>query len=61
MGPDEYHEHGEESQGGGTKNNAYTNLMSLWAFEKSLEILDILKAEDLKEVRKKLVLEETEV
>jgi trehalose/maltose hydrolase-like predicted phosphorylase len=61
MGPDEYHEHGTESPGGGTKNNAYTNLMSLWAFEKSLEILKILSPEELVEVRKRLVLEDSEI
>lgn len=61
MGPDEYHEHGEESQGGGTKNNAYTNLMTLWALQKSFEIIAILKPAEYKEVAKKLILSAEEV
>jgi kojibiose phosphorylase len=34
MGPDEFHDH--------TNNNAYTNKLVAWSFEKTLEIIDLL-------------------
>lgn len=35
MGPDEFHESYPESHEGGLNNNAYTNLMTAWAFRKA--------------------------
>ncbi len=38
MGPDEFHEHLPGNESGGLKDNAYTNIMVAWMFEKAGEI-----------------------
>jgi beta-phosphoglucomutase family hydrolase len=40
MGPDEFHEQYPEANEGGINNNAYTNLMTAWAFRKAELILE---------------------
>jgi trehalose/maltose hydrolase-like predicted phosphorylase len=40
MGPDEFHEQYPEAKQGGINNNAYTNLMTAWAFRKAELILE---------------------
>ncbi len=45
MGPDEFHEHGPGSDGGGLKDNAYTNVMTAWMMKQTLEWLDGLADE----------------
>ena len=40
MGPDEFHESYPESEEGGLNNNAYTNLMTSWAFGKAVLIFE---------------------
>ncbi|QIA08968.1 glycoside hydrolase family 65 protein [Draconibacterium halophilum] len=42
MGPDEFHETNTNTKGGGLTDNAYTNIMVAWLFEKSREILNKL-------------------
>lgn len=39
MGPDEFHEHTQNSSIGGLKDNAYTNIMVSWMLDKSKTIL----------------------
>ncbi len=39
MGPDEFHEKYPNSEKGGLKNNAYSNLMSIWVIGKTMGIL----------------------
>lgn len=39
MGPDEFHEHTQNSSKGGLKDNAYINIMVSWMLEKSKTIL----------------------
>jgi beta-phosphoglucomutase family hydrolase len=39
MGPDEFHEKYRDTEEGGLKDNAYTNLMVAWMFGKALELL----------------------
>lgn len=39
MGPDEFHEHAPNSEKGGLKDNAYTNIMVSWMLQKSKAIL----------------------
>lgn len=39
MGPDEFHEKYRDTEEGGLKDNAYTNLMVAWMFEKAGELL----------------------
>jgi beta-phosphoglucomutase family hydrolase len=40
MGPDEFHEQYPDAKEGGLNNNAYTNLMTAWAFRKAALILE---------------------
>ncbi len=43
MGPDEFHEKLPDSGEGGLKDNAYTNIMVVWLFNKAFDILDIME------------------
>ncbi|MDR0970336.1 MAG: HAD-IA family hydrolase [Lentimicrobiaceae bacterium] len=42
MGPDEFHEHYPNAKKGGLKDNAYTNIMVAWLFQKANEIYAIV-------------------
>jgi beta-phosphoglucomutase family hydrolase len=42
MGPDEFHEKYQDTDEGGLKDNAYTNLMVAWMLEKAGELLEKL-------------------
>lgn len=42
MGPDEYHERYPNSDAGGLRNNAYTNVMVAWLLERALDVLALL-------------------
>jgi len=44
MGPDEFHEENPGSQEAGLVNNAYSNLMAVWTFNRAFLILDTLPA-----------------
>lgn len=46
MGPDEFHEQYHESDQGGLRDNAYTNILVAWAFKKAKEISSILASEN---------------
>jgi len=46
MGPDEFHEEYPGSQDDGLVNNAYSNLMAIWTFNRAFLILDILQTEE---------------
>lgn len=61
MGPDEYHEKYPDSEKGGLKNNAYTNVMAVWVLERALEALDLLNEERRRELSEELGLKADEV
>lgn len=42
MGPDEYHDRYPDSDAGGLRNNAYTNVMVAWLLERALDALALL-------------------
>src|SRR5437660_1045080 len=42
MGPDEFHEKYPDSEKGGLRNNAYTNVMVAWISEISVQLLNML-------------------
>lgn len=42
MGPDEFHEKYPDSEQGGLRDNAYSNLMTAWALRKAYEIREII-------------------
>ncbi len=52
MGPDEFHEQYPNSKEGGLNNNAYTNLMTAWAFRKAALILESYGEDGLEEFEK---------
>lgn len=56
MGPDEYHEAYPGAKSGGITNNAYTNLMVAWLFERAFEIIDQLALDALNALRQKIEL-----
>ncbi len=56
MGPDEFHEKLPGSKEGGLIDNAYTNIMSSWIFEKAFHLLQLLPAEKQLEMLQKLEL-----
>ncbi len=43
MGPDEFHEHLPGTEKGGLTDNAYTNIMIAWLFEKAQEINSLIE------------------
>ncbi|MFT7538112.1 MAG: alpha,alpha-trehalase [Lysobacterales bacterium] len=62
MGPDEFHEKYPGESEGGLKNNAYTNVMTVWVLQKALAILDnILPDEDRDAVMIKVGVDETDI
>ncbi len=61
MGPDEYHEKYPDSETGGLKDNAYTNIMAVWAFNRAFEILNVLSERGRKKLAEKIGLTEEEL
>ncbi|MCC4045903.1 glycoside hydrolase family 65 protein [Enterococcus gallinarum] len=58
MGPDEFHESYPNSQKGGLKNNAYTNMMVVWLFEEVEKLRNQLSPEIFQNVAAKVLLSE---
>ncbi|GAD86410.1 beta-phosphoglucomutase family hydrolase [Nocardia asteroides NBRC 15531] len=46
MGPDEFHDGEPGAQGGGIRNNAYTNVLASWVLRRAREILVLLDGQD---------------
>ncbi len=61
MGPDEFHEAYSDSKEGGLRDNAYTNIMSIWMWNQIEEILPKLDTNSLKEVYEKIDFNSTEL
>jgi beta-phosphoglucomutase family hydrolase len=61
MGPDEYHEKYPGSEIGGLRDNSYTNIMTVWAFNKALKILDVLSERSRTKLVEKINLTEEEL
>ena len=61
MGPDEYHEKYPGSEAGGLKDNSYTNIMVVWAFNRAFEILDLMNERAREKLAEKLDLTEDEL
>lgn len=60
MGPDEFHEQYHNSAEGGLRDNAYTNIMVVWAIDKAFEVLKLI-GEDANGVKSKLNLSDEEL
>jgi trehalose/maltose hydrolase-like predicted phosphorylase len=61
MGPDEFHEKMPGSKTGGLKDNAYTNIMVVWMFNRAFELLDNLEKDQRRQVFDKISLDESEL
>jgi beta-phosphoglucomutase family hydrolase len=61
MGPDEFHEQYHGATEGGIRDNTYTNLMVVWAFDRAFELLNLIPAADRKTVTERISLSETEL
>lgn len=61
MGPDEFHEKYPGSEQGGLTNNAYTNLMVIWALNRAFQILSLLPPTDRKALSESIELTEDEL
>ncbi|MCB1934370.1 MAG: glycoside hydrolase family 65 protein [Nitrosomonas sp.] len=61
MGPDEYHEKYPDEEAPGLRNNAYTNVMTVWVLERALELLGQLSLENQRELKEKLSLHAEEL
>jgi len=60
MGPDEFHEKYPGSEGGGLKDNTYTNLMVVWTLSKAFELIEKLE-EGAESVKSKIDLSDDEL
>ncbi len=61
MGPDEFHESYPEAKEGGLKDNTYTNLMVVWAFDRAFDMLKLLDKEDVQKIKTKIELTNAEI
>ncbi len=61
MGPDEYHEKYPNSIEPRLRNNAYTNFMIVWLFERALQIMKLLSAQRCQELLTLLDIDEQEI
>lgn len=61
MGPDEFHEKYADSEEGGLKDNAYTNMMVAWLMERAGELLKIMPETKRADLIKHLNLSEGEI
>ena len=61
MGPDEFHEKYPESEDGGLKNNAYTNVMAAWIADCAQKVLDLLPEGRAEALRSRIGLTDDEV
>jgi beta-phosphoglucomutase family hydrolase len=61
MGPDEFHEKLPGSNKGGLKNNAYTNIMVVWLFDRAFDLIKSMDRRHKNEVFKNIGLSDGEV
>ena len=61
MGPDEFHEQYHDATEGGIRDNTYTNLMVVWAFDRAFELLNLIPVADRKAVIELISLSEAEL
>ncbi|MCF8231266.1 MAG: beta-phosphoglucomutase family hydrolase [Bacteroidales bacterium] len=61
MGPDEFHEKYPDKDEGGLEDNAYTNIMTVWAIRKAFKLLEIMDDESIQKLKAKIKLTEDEL
>ncbi|MFU8780142.1 MAG: glycoside hydrolase family 65 protein [Kiritimatiellia bacterium] len=60
MGPNEFHEKMHGADKGGLKDNAYTNIMTVWLLERALETIQALPVSVAQDLLPRLGIDETE-
>ena len=60
MGPNEFHEKMPGAEKGGLKDNAYTNIMTVWLLERACEIINLLPDEVSEPLLEQLGIDEQE-
>jgi len=61
MGPDEYHDKYPDSEKPGLKNNAYTNVMTVWVLRTAMKVLSQLSPKRRHDLQETIGLEKTEI
>ena len=61
MGPDEFHEKYPGAGKGGLKDNAYTNIMVVWLFNRAFDILEAIDEEGRNKILERIKLGENEL
>ncbi|HEY1636176.1 MAG TPA: glycosyl hydrolase family 65 protein [Acidimicrobiales bacterium] len=61
MGPDEFHESYPGAEGGGLRNNAYTNVMVAWICQIAPKVLDLLPEGRARSLRARIDLTDDEI
>jgi beta-phosphoglucomutase family hydrolase len=61
MGPDEFHEKLPDSDSGGLKDNAYTNIMVVWLFNRAFDLMNAMGETRREEVLEKINMDEEEL
>jgi len=61
MGPDEYHDALPDSDERGLRNNAYTNIMAAWVFDRAAECLELLPEDRRQELCEAIALQPDEI
>ncbi len=60
-GPDEFHTAYPGAEGGGLKDNAYTNILVAWLLSRTADILDLIPPERLTQLKERLGLADDEI
>ncbi len=61
VGPDEFHTQYPDSDSLGLNNNAYTNIMTVWALDRAKDVLNLLDEHRTREIRNDLDIDENEL
>ncbi len=61
MGPDEFHEKYPQTEEGGLRNNAYTNIMVVWALNRAFDLLELISEGAKEAILEKISLAEEEM
>jgi len=61
MGPDEFHEKYPGAEEGGLRNNAYTNIMVVWAMNRAFDLLEMMPPHARKRVSEEIALTDKEL
>ncbi len=61
MGPDEFHDAYPDAETPGLNNNAYTNIMAVFVWDRALDLFDILPQQEIQRLRDQLEIGDGEI